>query len=282
MASPQQPDSASPVIHWHPAFFQAIRLELADYQDVLEFKYEYQLTTEPLRVDTLIILKPPAVRIDKNIARIFRAVNLCEYKSPDDYLSVKDFFKVYAYACLYAAITPEADMADMSLTFVGTGYPRKLVKYLREVRRYGIEETGPGIYRVSGDYLPIQIIESRKLLPQNNLWLKSLGKGLESAEADGILKVGREQKNRIPVDAYFDAVFHANPKTFQEVLSMTNNALTFEDVLMEAGFIPKWLDQGREEVARNLLRKGWSVEETAETTELPVERVRLLYTAVHG
>jgi hypothetical protein len=41
-------------IHWHPAFFQAIQLELADYRDILEFKYEYQLTSEPLRVDTLI------------------------------------------------------------------------------------------------------------------------------------------------------------------------------------------------------------------------------------
>jgi predicted transposase/invertase (TIGR01784 family) len=85
---------------------------------------------------------------------------------------------------------------------------------------------------------------------------------------------------------------------------MTNDTLTFEDVLMEAGLIPKWLEQGREkgrqegrregrekgreegrregrekgreEVARNLLKKGWSVEETAEAAELPVERVRSL------
>ncbi|WP_041611193.1 hypothetical protein [Treponema primitia] len=42
-------------IHWHPAFFQAIQRELADYKDALEFKYEHQLTTEPLRIDVLLI-----------------------------------------------------------------------------------------------------------------------------------------------------------------------------------------------------------------------------------
>jgi hypothetical protein len=49
---------------------------------------------------------PPPLVIDKNRARIFKRINICEYKSPEDRLSVKDFYKVYAYACLYAAITP--------------------------------------------------------------------------------------------------------------------------------------------------------------------------------
>jgi hypothetical protein len=89
-------------LKWHPAFLQAIQLELVDYKDSLEFKYEHQLTTEPLRIDLLIIKKPSDLAIDKNIARVFRTDNIVEYKSPGDYLSVKDFLKVYAYACLYA------------------------------------------------------------------------------------------------------------------------------------------------------------------------------------
>jgi predicted transposase YdaD len=69
---------------------------------------------------------------------------------------------------------------------------------------------------------------------------------------------------------------------------MGDSSLTFEDVLMEEGFIPKWLaqgeergikkgrEEGREKVAWNLLKKGWGIEETAETAELAVEKVRLL------
>ena len=38
--------------------------------------------------------------IKKNIAAIFREINLLEYKSPDDCVSPADFYKVYGYACL--------------------------------------------------------------------------------------------------------------------------------------------------------------------------------------
>ncbi|MDR0655207.1 MAG: hypothetical protein LBG22_02735, partial [Treponema sp.] len=65
-------------LKWHPAFLQALQRELAEYRDVLEFKYEYQLTAEPLRVDLLIIKKPKDLAIDKNIARIFRSDNIVE------------------------------------------------------------------------------------------------------------------------------------------------------------------------------------------------------------
>jgi hypothetical protein len=45
----------------------------------LRVEYEYQLTTEPLRVDLLIIKKSRDLVIDKNIARIFRSDNILEY-----------------------------------------------------------------------------------------------------------------------------------------------------------------------------------------------------------
>jgi hypothetical protein len=91
-------------ISWHPAFVQAIKLELEPYRDALEFIPEYQLTSEPLEIDVVIIKKAPDLVIEKNIARIFRKINLLEYKSPDDYFSVHDFYKVLGYAFLYAAL----------------------------------------------------------------------------------------------------------------------------------------------------------------------------------
>ena len=41
------------------------------------------------------------VKIQKNIGRIFRQYNIIEYKSPEDNLDIDDFYKVYAYACIY-------------------------------------------------------------------------------------------------------------------------------------------------------------------------------------
>jgi hypothetical protein len=267
-------------IHWHPAFSQAIQAGLLDYKPLLQFEYEYQLTSEPLRVDTLIILKPPSLHIHHTIGRIFKSVNLCEYKSPDDSLSIKDFFKVYAYASLYAAITPEADLADLTLTFVSTRHPRELIKYFRGVRNYQVEEAADGIYHVLGDYLPIQLIECQKLTGAENLLLKGLSKNLKREEADSILKEGKKRGKEVALGAYFDAILQANPKPFQEVVQMSNGTLTIEEVLTQAGLIPKWIDQGREEgvikIAQNLLKKGWSVEDTAEVAELTIERVQAL------
>jgi hypothetical protein len=259
---------------------------LLAYKDILEFKYEYQLTTEPLRIDIPIILKPRTPYLDKNIARIFKTINVFEYKSPEDYLSVKDFYKVYAYAALYAAITPKTALSDITITMVGRTYPRNLITYFTEVRHYQVEPLQKGIYYIIGDYLPIQIIVSADLSPSDNRWLKHLGRDLEKEEAERIFKEGVQLP--LPMDAYYDVLIRANLKTFEEVIAMSDDTLSIEDILMRTGFIPKWLAQGRKEgreegreesrkeIALNLLKKGWTVEETAETAGLAIEKVRAL------
>ena len=81
-------------ISWHPAFIEALQLELEAYEDALEFISEYQLTSEPLKIDCVVIKKTKDIEIKKNIAAIFREWNILEYKSPDDHVSVEDFYKV--------------------------------------------------------------------------------------------------------------------------------------------------------------------------------------------
>jgi len=276
-------------LRWHSAFLQAIQMELYDYKDFLEFKEEYQLNAEPLRIDLLIIKKPKALIIGKNIARIFRTDNVVEYKSPEDYLSVKDFWKVYAYANLYAAITPGIDLSDITLTFVGSRHPRTLLRYFIGVRGYTVEETSSGIYHVTGDYLPIQIIESKRLPEKENLWLESLRDGLKESTAQAIVDEEKRRDRKINIDAYMDVVVRANPRAFLEVQTMAKKKKeTFEEVFTEAGLIPEWLErgrvqgreqgkaEGREEIARNLLAKGSSPEFVHETTGLPMETIARL------
>jgi len=224
-------------LSWHQAFLQAIRLELSEYGDDLEFKYEYQLTTDPLRIDVLIIKKPKRLTVEKNIARIFRAVNIFEYKSPEDSLSIKDFFKVCAYAYLYAANDPETDLSDITINFIGSRYPRTLIKYLTGTRGYKIEKPYPGIYFVSGSFIPIQIIVSKKLPETENLWLKSLTNDLKIRNLNAILEKGKQRKGQMPLGAYFDVIFRANNKVSMEVLTMY--APTLEEMLTEAGVLPK-------------------------------------------
>ena len=46
-------------------------MELEGYGDDLRFISEYPLTSEPLRIDVLIVKKAGAVSVKKNIAAIF-------------------------------------------------------------------------------------------------------------------------------------------------------------------------------------------------------------------
>jgi hypothetical protein len=117
-------------IQWHPAFYGAIQAELIEYRDVLYFEAEHQLTTEPLRIDVPIIRKQPDAVIRKNIAAIFRTINICEFKSPDDSFSVEDYYKICAYANLYRALhrkdpvtASPIEMRDMTLTISVTARP---------------------------------------------------------------------------------------------------------------------------------------------------------------
>ncbi|SDI86693.1 hypothetical protein [Natribacillus halophilus] len=80
-------------IAWHPSFAAALQLGLQAYSDELELETEYELTSEPLKVDVLI-LKDRQTIIHKNIGRIFRHYNIVEYKSPRDYVSIDDFYTV--------------------------------------------------------------------------------------------------------------------------------------------------------------------------------------------
>jgi len=117
----QQDDELSR-IHWHPAFVEAMQMELEDYSGSLEFYPEYQLGKEPLKIDCVVIKKAKGLVIKKNIAKVFRDANLLEYKSPGEYVSVADFYKVYGYICLYASFE-KLQITSLTVSFVESRYP---------------------------------------------------------------------------------------------------------------------------------------------------------------
>ncbi|GHV39545.1 hypothetical protein AGMMS49546_11790 [Spirochaetia bacterium] len=267
-------------IYWHPAFFAAIQLELDQYRDILEFQSEFQLNDEPLRID-VIIKKVKDVILEKNIAHIFKTHNLLEYKSPEDTLSIYDFYKVMGYAYNYMSDPKrKAPITSLTITLVASKYPRELIKCLKEVHKYQIEETGSGIYQVTGEIIPIQIIVSPQLTETDNLWIKGLSHGLNIRSADTIFRESQLKGNEPLIRAYLYAVLQANPQTAKEVIKMSDGTLTLDDVLEEMGWPARWEKKGEEKealkIAKNLLKKGWSVEDTAETTELAADTVKAL------
>ena len=227
-------------------------MELEAYKDVLEFHPELQLTTEPLRIDCVVIKKTKEVEIKKNIGKIFRTWNILEYKSPDDYVAIKDFYKVYAYACLYASLN-EVPITDITITFVESHYPRELLKHLKNDRRFTVAKTFPGVYNVTGDVIPIQIIDSRKLSAEDNVWLKNLSNKLNYSDIELISFKIAQQGKSAHIDAYAYAVIHAYLNKRMEEKIMTagvkiDYAQALEDrfghIFEKVGLTAKWKAEG--------------------------------------
>jgi len=263
-------------IAWHPAFIEAIQLELEDYGDFLEFHPEYQLTSEPLRVDCLVIKKPPDIVIKKNIAAIFRNVNLLEYKSPNDTISIPDFYKVYGYACLYASLE-KVPVTTMTISFVQSHYPKKLLTHLKNIRGYKVEEKSSGIYTVSGDILPIQIIDGRKLSVEENLWLKNLDNRLD---APGVGRIAREIQRKgkgARVQAYINVIARANADIIEEAANMSKSAKSLEEVLVRTGIAARVEERNSLKIAKNLVNMGFPLETVVSATEIDPEKVKPMY-----
>ena len=165
-----------------------------------------------------MVKKEKERRIRKNIGRIFRTHNVIEYKSPTDYLSVDDFYKVYGYACFYKSDVANVDsisIEDLTITFVSTNYPRKLIRHLREVKKYQIHKSEKGIYYVYGDQIPIQILVASQLDPSENLWLRSLTNNLHERQmARKLIDEYQKHGKNVLYQSMMDVIVRANTQQF--------------------------------------------------------------------
>lgn len=207
---------------WHGPFCSAMKLELGENREDIDFRKEYNLSSKPLQIDLLIIKKSEGIIIDNEIGKIFCGHNILEYKSPGDSLNIDTYFKVLGYACLYKAGAETVDAIkeeDITLSFVREEYPRELVKYF-QTHGYVVEQRFQGIYYVTGGIFRFQVIVSGKLDPERHLWLTSLTRNMEKTQAENLVfrMSGLSLKaDRQDADSILELAMKANPKMFSKV-----------------------------------------------------------------
>ena len=224
MTQDKERSSEKKPFQWHPANYAGLQIEFEDEKEYLSFEDEHQLGTKPMAIDILIIKNTEGYKVKKNIGHIFRKYNIIEYKSPDDYLSIDDFYKVYGYTCFYKADTPtvnQIEVNELTITFISRKYPRKLLRHLELERGFAIQKIESGIYYIVGDAIPIQFIVANKLSQTENLWLKGLTNQLHNYELTAALtKDYYEHKQNTLYESVMDIIMRANKKQFEEANNM--------------------------------------------------------------
>ena len=226
--------------------------------------------------------------IEKNIGKIFRDVNIIEYKSPRDYIAVWDFYKVYCYSYLYIFLN-KTPVTNITITFASSHYPRKLLRHLKKIHGYTVEENNPGIYTIKGDILPIQIINRQKLSAKENLWLKCLGSELDHIELDQLWDEMQRRPKLPHLEPYLDVLIKANPRIFKEGIKIGKRTSTLEDVFINSGLAAEAEARGEIigeargeakkalDVAREMVNYGLPLEAIITITKLEPETIRKMY-----
>ncbi|MDR3303440.1 MAG: hypothetical protein LBS86_03415 [Treponema sp.] len=281
----QAPDKKRPRDDWHTMFYGALELILDS--KLFSFNFQHELTKEPLEIDAIIVKKLRDVESAAKIAKLFLRDNIVEFKGPDDYVSIEDFYKMQAYANLYRSTTKTASIRDMTLTFVEKRYPLKLIKHLEEELSYRVELMWPGIYYVIGGQFPVQLIETKRLEDVENIWLRHLDKRLGVKELAAVMTAEYDEEKHEAHTRYIQPLARANQATVQEASMMSERKFDefmfdclmkrpdlHESIIRKNGLIPAAVFEAeRRKTIQKLNKKGFTDTEIAEVMELDLKTI---------
>lgn len=133
------------------------------------------------------------------------------------------------------------------------------------MRHLYLTEQEKGIFYVTGDIYPIQIICTSRLSSETNLWLRGLTNDLQHGElVDRLLKEYRSHQKNILYKSAMDMIIRANREVFKEEKSKMCEALRelFKDELEDgvaagvAAGIEERLSEVRQEVQQEIRQEG--------------------------
>ena len=210
-------------LQWHPAFCAAAGLEFHEDIERLELKPEYNLSKESIRIDLLIIKEGSTGQIKNEIGHIMRTYNVIEYKSPEDALTIDDFYKTVGYACLYKGYGEYVDAVPINELTISIFREARPEKMFLTLQKYGhkIEEKYPGIYYVT-EHLPFpaQIIVTQELEPGEHRSLRILSNHAKKEDVEEFLRKAEEMntpRDRQNVEAVLQVSVKANDELYREI-----------------------------------------------------------------
>ena len=238
--------------YWHPGFLGAMEIEFREFRSDLVFDDEHSLSKEPLRIDLLVIKKNRNVRIRNQIGDIFRQYNVIEYKSPDDGMTIDDYYKTIGYACLYKGLgktVNEIPGEELTVTLIRDTHPGRLFEMIVESGGV-VSVRHPGVYDINGIIgIPSQVIVTRELDQEMHSSLRVLTKQLRREDAECFIRLVKgltEPGDRQNADAILQLSVSANREIYDRIRKEDPKMCEALKDLMKDEFV-KAKEEGREE-----------------------------------
>ena len=226
---------AVPRSDWHAGFEALLRIETRKYADRVHIRTEEEIGEVPPRTDFVILVEDEEVDWEKAVFRIFRKINILEYKNPHDSLNERVLRKVCGYANLYIGIAEHEGERPAEQVTVSIFRAVKNLEMFEEMEKEGtlVRDGTPGIYHVKGyTNLPFQIIITGELKGDEYAAYRALTDKVDEADVKRIIEgVGQEKDDAVREHyrVLLQLVIEKNP---QFIEAIRRNPM-MEDVLME-------------------------------------------------
>ena len=192
---------AVPRSDWHAGFEALLRIETHKYADRVHIRTEEEIGEVPPRTDFVILVEDEEVDWEKAIFRIFRKINILEYKNPHDSLNEWVLRKVCGYANLYIGIAEHEGERPAEQVTVSVFRAVKNPEMFEEMEKEGVlvRDGTPGIYHVKGyTNLPFQIIITGELKGDEYAAYRALTDKADEADVERIIEgVGQEKDDAV-------------------------------------------------------------------------------------
>ena len=261
----------------------------ADCECPLYFYSEYNLSKKPLQIDLLIIEKNKNIRIKNQIGHIFRQNNIIEYKSPGDSMSIDDFYKATAYACMYKALGEKVDAVsanELTISMMRESYPAGMIATLKR-QGIEIEKMYDGIYYLKNFFIPTQIVVTKELSQGLHNSFRVLSRNVDEKDIETFLKdaegyIGKSEKS--DADAVLQVSMSANYELYEKVRRDNTMCEALRRLMKDE--IEEALDaakqegsaeghiQAQRETSMALAKMGMAVENIATAVNASIEQVQ--------
>ena len=213
---------ATPRSDWHTAFDAFLHFATCRYKGIT-IRTEVEIGADAPRTDYVILTEDETQEFEEEIFKIFRKINILEYKNPHDSLNERVIYKIAGYAnLLIGTAEHEGDIPAEQVTlsiFRAVKNP-KLFKKLEASGKLRKTET-PGIYHVTGiTELPFQIVITSELEGEENAACRALTDKADEIDIKRVIDEVTNEPNDVVREYYrifLNLLAEKNPKAFEEI-----------------------------------------------------------------